>query len=75
MAGNVGLLIVHFKGSSLDALMPSEDAIDHDKLKIALLKHFNLTKDGFKRKFKSSQPETGDTFVKFSLRLSRYLQR
>ena len=63
------------KGRSLDvyALMPSEDALDYDKLKIALLKRFDLTEDGFRRKFKSSQPETGETFVQFSVRLSSYL--
>jgi hypothetical protein len=54
-------------------LMPSEDALDYDKLKIALLKRFDLTEDGFRRKFKSSQPETGETFVQFSVRLSSYL--
>jgi hypothetical protein len=53
------------KGSSLDvyALKLSEDALDYDKLKIALLKRFDLTEDGFRRKFKSSQQETGETCV------------
>lgn len=62
--------IAPLKERSLDvyALISSEDALDCDKLKIALLKRFDLTEDGLKRKFKSSQPETGETFVEFSVR-------
>ncbi|XP_062621687.1 uncharacterized protein LOC134283260 [Saccostrea cucullata] len=65
------------KGRALDiyALLPADDALDYDKLKIALLKRNELTEDRFKHKFKSAKPETGETFVQFSVRMSSYLLR
>ena len=41
------------KGRALDvyALLPPDQALDYDALKTALLKRFDLTEDGFKRKF------------------------
>ncbi|XP_062588249.1 uncharacterized protein LOC134249909 [Saccostrea cucullata] len=65
------------KGKALDvyALLPSEEALDYDKLKLALLKRYDLTDDGFKRQFRSSRPEEGETFIQFSVRLINYLQR
>ena len=32
--------------------MPKEDALNYDKLKVALLKRYELTEEGFKRKYK-----------------------
>ncbi|XP_062599575.1 uncharacterized protein LOC134261133 [Saccostrea cucullata] len=51
------------KGRALDiyALLPADDALDYDKLKIALLKRYELTEDGFKHKFRSAKPETERT--------------
>ncbi|XP_062599512.1 uncharacterized protein LOC134261046 [Saccostrea cucullata] len=65
------------KGRALDiyALLPADDALDYDNLKIALLKRYELTEDGFKHKFRSAKPETGETFVQFSVRMSSYLLR
>ena len=65
------------KGKALDVyvLLPSEDALDYDKLKLALLKRYDLTEDGFKQRFRSTKPEDGETFVQFSVRLGSYLQR
>ena len=42
------------QGMALDvyALMPKEDALNYDKLKVALLKRYELTEEGFKRKYK-----------------------
>ena len=41
------------QGKALDvyALMPNEDALNYDKLKVALLKRFELTEEGFKGKY------------------------
>ena len=49
------------KGKALDvyALLPSDQALDYDALKMALLKRYELTEDGFKRKFRSCRPELG----------------
>lgn len=51
-------------GKALDvyALMSSETAQNYDELKSALLRRYDLTEDGFKRKFRSSRPEPGETF-------------
>ena len=65
------------KGRALDvyALLPPDQALDYDALKTALLKRFDLTEDGFKRKFRASRPEGAETFAQFSVRLSSYLNR
>ena len=55
------------KGKALDvyALLPSDQALDYDALKMALLQRYELTEDGFKRKFQSCRPELGETFCQF----------
>ena len=65
------------KGRALDvyALLPVEKALDYNELKKALLKRYELTEDGFKRKFRSCRPELGETFSQFSVRLSSYLTK
>ena len=65
------------KGKALDvyALLPSDQALDYDALKMALLKSYELTEDGFKRKFRSCRPELGETFCQFSVRMSSYLTK
>ena len=65
------------KGRALDvyALRPSEKALDYNELKKSLLKRYELTEDGFKRKFRACRPEPGETFSQFSVRLSSYLTK
>ena len=65
------------KGKALNvyALLPSDQALDYDALKMALLKRYELTEDGFKRKFRSCRPELGETFCQFSVRMSSYLTK
>ena len=65
------------KGRVLDvyALLPSDKALDYNELKKALLKRFDMTEDGFKRKFRSCKPEPCETFSQFSVRLSSYLTK
>ena len=57
------------QGKALDvyALMPKEDALNYDKLKVALLKRYELTEEGFKRKYKKCRPENGETFQQFRI--------
>ena len=45
------------QGKALDvyALMPKEDALNYDKLKVALLKRYKLTEERFNRKYKKVQ--------------------
>ena len=65
------------QGKAFDvyALMPKEDALDYDKLKVALLKRYELTEEGFKRKYKKCRPENGETFQQFTTRMKSYFTR
>ncbi|CAC5415002.1 unnamed protein product [Mytilus coruscus] len=65
------------KGNALNvyALLPSDQALNYDALKTCLLKRFNMTEDGFKQKFRSCRPESGETFQQFSVRLGSYFNR
>jgi hypothetical protein len=65
------------KGKALDvyALMPAEQALDYEALKNALLRRYDLTEDGFKRKFRLGRPEVGETFGQFVVRSESYFQR
>ena len=65
------------QGKALDvyALMPKEDAMNYDKLKVALLKRYELTEEGFKRKYKKCRPENGETFQQFTTRMKSYFTR
>jgi len=65
------------KGHALDvySMMPTEYANDYDQLKDALLKRHQLSVDIFKRRFRSSKPETGETPFQFLTRLDNYLLR
>ena len=54
----------------------SEDAAkDYDKVKISLMKRYDLTKDGYRRKFRASKPEVDESPEQFIVRLDRYLLR
>ena len=65
------------KGRALDVYdrLSTEDAADYDKLKDALLKNFDMTERGFRKKFRYSRPERSKTFIQFSSRLCSYLNK
>ena len=65
------------KGRVLDVYdrLSTEDAADYDKLKDALLKNFDMTERGFRKKFCYSRPERSETFIQFSSRLCSYLNK
>ena len=65
------------QGKALDvyALMPKEDALNYDKIEVALLKRYELTEEGFKRKYKKCRPENGETFQQFMTRMKSYFTR
>ena len=57
---------------------PSEEAAsDYDKMKIALVKKYDPTEDGYKRRFKASKPEIDESpdQLQFIVRLFIYLIR
>ena len=45
--------------------MPIEQALEYDILKAALLKRYELTEEGFKRRYKKCKPDLGETFQQF----------
>ena len=65
------------RGKALEvyARLPTADALDYGKLKYALLQRFELTEEGFKKKFRGAKPESGETFVQFSARIRNYFNR
>ena len=65
------------KGRALDVYdkLSTEDAADYDKLKDALLKNFDMTERGFRKKFRYNRPERSETFIQFSSRLCSYLNK
>ena len=51
------------------------DANDYEKLKDALLKNFDMTERGFRKKFRNDRPEKSETFIQFGSRLRSYLDK
>ena len=64
-------------GKALDvfARLPPTSALDFDELKEALYKRFEMTEDGFRKKFRNSKPDGSETFVQFSSRINNYIER
>ena len=65
------------KGRALDIYdrLSTEDAADYDLLNDALLKNFDMTERGFRKKFCYGRPERSETFIQFSSRLCSYLNK
>ncbi len=65
------------KGKALEVYsrLPIGEAHDYDKLKLALLKRFQLTEDGFKDRFRSTKPTQGESPEQFLTRLGNYFLR
>jgi len=65
------------KGRALDVFsrLPVAQALDYRELRDALLKRFELTEEGFRRKFRTSRLEQGETFGQFAIRLGSYYER
>lgn len=51
-------------GKALDvfARLPPASALNYDKLKETLYKRFEMTEDGFRKKFRTSKPDGSETF-------------
>ena len=65
------------KGKSLDVYyrLPVDQTSDYFSLKTALLRRFRLTENGFREKFRTAKPESGETAFQFAVRLENYLTR
>ncbi|GFR81475.1 hypothetical protein ElyMa_004070400 [Elysia marginata] len=55
--------------------LSSEQAQDYGKVKQALMKRYDLTEDGYRRKFRSCKPGEGVSPDMFIVRISTYLDR
>ena len=52
----------------------SEEAVqDYDRVQLALMKRYDLTEDGYRRKFRASKPEVDESSEQFIVRLDTYL--
>jgi len=63
------------RGRALDvySMMSKDDVNDYDKLKAALLKRYQLTADGFRKRFRTSYREQGESPVQFITKFKNYL--
>ena len=65
------------KGKTLEVYsrLSSEDASNYNVLKTALLRRYQLTEDGLKKKFYSSSPESGESATQFMIRIANELDQ
>ena len=65
------------KGRALEVYdrLSVADANDYEKLKDALLKNFDMTERGFRKKFRNDRPERSETFIQLGSRLPSYLDK
>lgn len=65
------------KGKSLDVYsrLAPEQAMDYDEVKTALLRRFDFTEEGFRKRFRQSRAEQTETVGQFVVRLDNYLTR
>ena len=63
------------KALSVCSRLSRQDAVVYDKVKEALLTRYELTEDGFRKKFRESLPENGESPQQFVNRISNYLMR
>ena len=55
--------------------LSEEAATNYDRVKLALMKSYDLTEDGYRRKFRASKPEVDENREQFIVRLDTYLLR
>ena len=55
--------------------LSEEAATNYDRVKLALMKSYDLTEDGYRWKFRASKPEVDENPEQFIVRLDTYLLR
>lgn len=63
------------KGLEVYYSLNEDQANDYDTLKRAILNRYELNEEGFRNKFKSSKPETGESGVQYANRILNYFKR
>ena len=69
------MLSTLLSGTALDvyARLSSADAMNYKLVKMALLKRYNMTEEGFRSKFRSARPQKGENPSQFITRIRSYL--
>ena len=64
-------------GKSLEVYtrLSDNDATSYDKIKAALRKRYNLTEEGYRLKFRKSEPEESENPTQFVTRITKYLEK
>ena len=72
--GWVSKLSALLSGRALEvySLLSDEAAADYEQMKLALMKRYDLTEDGYRRKFRVSKRETEESPDQFIMRLKTY---
>lgn len=70
-------LSVLLTGQALDIYtrLPKADAADYEKVKKALLRHYDLTEDGYRSRFRTAKPQAREPPPQFMARLTDYLEK
>ncbi|XP_041483470.1 uncharacterized protein LOC121430260 [Lytechinus variegatus] len=63
------------KALQVYARLPARSSQDYDQLREALFKRFNLTEEGFRKKFRNARPEKDENSHEFILRLDNLFDR
>ena len=63
------------KGLQVFSSVPSDEALQYDVLKKALLKRYEMTEEGFRNNFRHTILEQSETAHQFVARLQRYFNR
>ena len=69
------MLSTLLSGIALDvyARLPSDDAMNYQVVKTALLKRYNMTEEGFRSRFRNARPQKGENPNQFITRIRSYL--
>ena len=70
-------LICNLTGKALEVVnrLSPMDRSDYEKVKFELLEHFQLTEEGYRKKFRSAKPEKYESPRQYAGRLKGYLQK
>ena len=70
-------LSVLLTGKALDVYsrLSDEAATNYDQLKAALLRRYNLTEEGYRKKFRNCRPEENETAEQYIFRIKTYLEK
>lgn len=65
------------KGKALDVFsrLATDQALDYGELKDALLRRFEYTEEGFRRRFRNARAEQSETVGQFAARITNYFMR